>query len=101
MTVTDTNALSSIRARTSRAIDRIDSVVPTVRGRLSALVLIALVPALVILGYDEYRSRERAFDALTNISTRVVRLVQRELADRITRGSHRLGTLAEDPEVIS
>src|SRR5262245_27274414 len=101
MTATDTNALSSIRLRASRAIERAGSLVPTVRGRLFALVLIALVPALVILGYDEWRARHRAFTALSDLSMRVVRLVQRELDERITRGAHRLGILAEDPEIIA
>ena len=85
----------------TRIIDRVASLLPTVRGRLSALVLVALVPALVILGYDEWLSREQKFAALSDVSTRVVRLMHRELEDRITRAAHRLGVLAADPEVIS
>jgi two-component system sensor histidine kinase/response regulator len=61
----------------------------------------ALVPALVILGYDEWRTRERAVAALTDVSMRVVRLLQREMDDRITRGAHRLALLAGDPEVAA
>ena len=85
----------------TRVIDRVASLLPTVRARLSALVLVALVPALVILAYDEWLSRERGFAALSDASTRLVRLMQRELEDRITRAAHRLGVLAADPEVIS
>src|SRR5262245_60000368 len=90
-------------ARMSRnmTLERIASWLPTVRGRLSALVIVALVPALVILGYDEWMARERSFAALTDLSTRVVRLIQRELEDRINRAAHRLGTLSIDPEIVS
>lgn len=77
------------------------SVIPTVRGRLSALVVVALVPALVIVAYDAWRARERAFAELANVSTRIVRLMQRELADRITRAAHRLNVLAADPDVVA
>ncbi len=87
--------------QTMRILDRISSVVPTVRGRLSALVVMALVPALVILGYDEWLSRRRALAALTDLSTRVVRLMQRELDDRVTRAAHRLEVLVGDPDIIS
>ena len=64
-------------------------------------MLVALVPALVILVYDEWLARERGFAALTDLSTRVVRLLQREMDDRITRGAHRLAVLAADPDVIA
>ncbi len=87
--------------RLTRLIDRVASILPTVRGRLSALVVVALVPALVILAYDEWLARERGFAALSDVSTRVVRLMHRELDDRITRAAHRLGVLAADPEVVS
>ena len=90
-----------MRQRVTRVIDRVASLLPTVRGRLSALVLVALVPALVILVYDEWLARERGFAALSDVSTRVVRLMHRELDDRITRAAHRLGVLAADPEVVS
>ena len=82
-------------------VDRVASLLPTVRARLYALVLIALVPALVILGYDEWLARERGLAALTDSSLRIVRLLQREIDDRITRGVHRLQVLAADPDVIS
>ena len=87
--------------RATRVIDRIASVLPTVRGRLFALVLVALVPALVILAYDAWLARQSAFASLTDLSTRVVRLMQRELDDRITRAAQRLGILAADPEVVA
>jgi signal transduction histidine kinase/DNA-binding response OmpR family regulator/HPt (histidine-containing phosphotransfer) domain-containing protein len=77
------------------------SVLPTVRGRLSALVVLALVPALVIMGYGEWLARRRALFALTDISTRVVRLMQRELEDRVARASLRLNLLASDADVVS
>ena len=61
----------------------------------------ALVPALVILGFDAWLVRQRALASLTELSTKVVRLMQRELDDRITRGAHRLDVLAADPDVIA
>ncbi len=64
-------------------------------------MLVALVPALVILVYDEWLARERGFAALTDLSTRVVRLLQREMDDRITRGAQRLAVLAADPDVVA
>jgi two-component system sensor histidine kinase/response regulator len=85
----------------NRVLDRVASRLPTVTGRLVALVLMGLVPALVILVYDAWLARERSFEALTDLSTRVVRLLQREFDHRIARGSHRLGLLAADPDVIS
>jgi hypothetical protein len=101
MSFSDANGRSAMKHRVTRVIDRVASLLPTVRGRLSALVLMALVPALVILVYDEWLSRERGIAALSEASTQVVRLMQRELEDRITRAAHRLGELAADPEVIS
>ena len=82
-------------------LDRVASLVPTVRGRLTALVLMALIPALVILAYDEWLARERAFAALTDVSMRVLRLMQREMDDRISRAAHRLGVLVADPDVTA
>ena len=82
-------------------LDRVASLLPTVRGRLSALVVVALLPALVILAYDEWLTRERTFAALADVSTRVVRLLQREMENRIARGAHRLDLLAHDPDVLA
>ena len=101
MTPSDADGLSGIGSRASRILDRIASVLPTVRARLFALVLVALVPALVILGYDEWLARARAFDALTDLSMRVVRLMERALDDRVTRAARRLGVLAADPDIVS
>jgi signal transduction histidine kinase/CheY-like chemotaxis protein/HPt (histidine-containing phosphotransfer) domain-containing protein len=84
-----------------RVLDRVAAVLPTVRARLFTLVTVALVPALVILVYDEWRARERGFAALTDLSTRVVRLLQREMDDRIRRGAQRLAELAADPDVVA
>jgi two-component system, sensor histidine kinase and response regulator len=95
------NEPSSIPPRVTRWGDRVGSLLPTVRGRLSALVVFALVPALVILGYDEWRARVRGFAVLTDLSTRVVRLMERELTDRVARAAGRLATLTADPEVVS
>src|SRR6478736_6756504 len=97
----DADGLSAIRRRWKRVAEQVASIVPTVRGRLSALVLMALVPALVILGFDAWLVRQRALASLTEVSTKVVRLMQRELDDRITRGAHRLDVLAADPDVIA
>jgi two-component system, sensor histidine kinase and response regulator len=94
-------AIGNIWRRALRVVEQAGSVLPTVRGRLSALVLVALVPALVILTYDVWLARTRGLAALTDLSTRVVRLMQRELDDRITRASSRLGLLASDPDVIA
>src|SRR3954454_4524917 len=101
MTTSDVDGLSAIRRRATRVLEQIAALLPTVRGRLSALVVMALVPALVILGYDEWLARERGFAALSDVSTRVLRLMHRELDDRITRAAHRGGTLAADPDVVS
>src|SRR3954454_4180499 len=101
MTTSDVDGLSAIRRRATRVLEQIAALLPTVRGRLSALVVMALVPALVILGYDEWLARERGFAALSDVSTRVLRLMHRELDDRITRAAHRVGTLAADPDVVS
>ena len=87
--------------QTMRVLDRISSVVPTVRGRLSALVLDgaragARDPRLRRMAVPQAgpRCTDRCVDA-------VVRLMQRELDDRITRAAHRLEVLAADPDVIS
>ncbi len=65
MSLSDADGLSGVRRRATRILDRVASVLPTVRARLFALVLVALVPALVILVYDEWLARERGFAALT------------------------------------
>ncbi len=101
MSPSDADELSGIRRRASHILDRAASILPTVRARLFALVLVALVPALVILVYDEWLARDRGFANLTDLSTRVVRLLQREMDERITRGAHRLAVLAADPDVIA
>jgi hypothetical protein len=95
----DASILTSSRRWTNRVVDRVGSALPTVRARLFAIVLVAMVPALVILGYDQWLARERGFAALTDLSTRVVRLLQRELDDRVTRGARKLALLASDPDV--
>ena len=69
MSLSDADGRSAMRHRVNRVIDRVASLLPTVRGRLSALVLVALVPALVILVYDEWLARERGFAALSKVST--------------------------------
>ena len=99
--MSDADELSRVRRRASRILDRVAAVLPTVRARLFALVLVALVRALVILVYDQWLARERGFAALTDLSTRVVRLLQREMDDRITRGAHRLAVLAADVDVVA
>jgi signal transduction histidine kinase/CheY-like chemotaxis protein/HPt (histidine-containing phosphotransfer) domain-containing protein len=81
--------------------DRVASRLPTVRGRLFALVLMALVPAFVILGVAEWRVWDRGVRALTDQSLRIVRLMQREMDDRITRGARRLAVLAADADVLA
>src|ERR671910_3612336 len=101
MTIKDADGLSGIRRGASLILDRFAAVLPTVRARLFALVLVALVPALVILVYDGWLARERGFAALTDLSTRIVRLLQREMDDRVTRGAHRLSVLAADPDGVA
>jgi two-component system sensor histidine kinase/response regulator len=100
MAVSDAEEPNRIARKIGRALDRVASLLPTVRGRLFALVVMALVPALVILVYDEWLARERGFAALTDLSTRVVRLLQRELEDRTSRGAHRLELLAAEPDIV-
>src|SRR5918993_2294236 len=101
MTIKDADGLSGIRRGASLILDRFAAVLPTVRARLFALVLVALVPALVILVYDGWLARERGFAALTDLSTRIVRLLQREMDDRVTRGAHRPSVLAADPDGVA
>ena len=101
MSPVDADGLNRVRRTASHIIDRVAAVLPTVRARLFALVLVALVPALVILVYDALAARERGFAALTDLSTRVVGLLQREMEDRVARGAHRLSVLAADPAVIA
>ena len=52
-------------------------------------------------GLRRVAGAERGFAALTDLSTRVVRLLQREMDDRVTRGAHRLAVLAADPDVVA
>src|ERR671912_2915769 len=100
MTIKDADGLSGVRRAASLVLDRFAAVLPTVRARLFALVLVALVPALVILVYDAWLARERGFASLTDLSTRIVGLLQREMESRVARGAHRLSVLAADPDVI-
>ena len=47
-------------------------------------------------------ARSRAgFTNLTDLAQRIVRLLQREMDDRITRSAHRLQVLSADSDVIS
>ena len=73
MSLSDVDPLDAIRRRTTRAVERVAAILPTVRGRLFALVLMALVPAFVIMAYNEWLARERGFASLSDLSTRVVR----------------------------
>jgi len=101
MNLAHADGTSGIVRKASRVLNRLVARFPTVKGRLSALVVVALLPALVILVYDEWLARERSVAALADQSTQVVRLLQREMDDRITRGAHRLGLLAEDPDIAA
>src|SRR5688572_30402303 len=101
MSLSAVDGQSGLWRRSAYLLDRVASVLPTVRARLFALVLVALIPALVILVYDEWLARERGFAALSDLSTRIVRLLQREMDDRISRGAARLEVLAADPDVIA
>jgi signal transduction histidine kinase/CheY-like chemotaxis protein/HPt (histidine-containing phosphotransfer) domain-containing protein len=97
----DADELNRIRRRATYIVDRAASVLPTVRARLFALVLVALVPAFAILVFDQWLARDRGLASLADLSTRVVRLLQREMDDRVTRGAHRLAVLAADPDVVA
>ena len=101
MSVSDGDRPARIRRWGTRVVDRMAALVPTVRARLSALVVVALIPALVILAYDEWLARVRAFAALADVSSRVVRLMERELDERVIRAEHRLEVLAAEPEVAT
>ena len=48
---------------------------PTVRSRLFALVALTLVPAVVILAYDEWLARQRGLEAFNDVAMRVVCLM--------------------------
>jgi two-component system, sensor histidine kinase and response regulator len=93
--------LAATNGRSTRWVERVASILPSVRGRLSALVVVALVPAFVILGYDEWLMRQRGFASVADVSVRIVRLMERELNDRINRAAGRLATLTADPDVIA
>jgi hypothetical protein len=101
MSLDDAREPGRVRRWTGELLHKVGSLLPTVRGRLFALVLMALVPAFVILTYNEWVARERGIAALTDLSTRVVRLIHREMDDRITRSMHRLSVLTTDPDVIA
>lgn len=92
---------TGLRRLVGRWITRVAEVLPSVRSRLFALVGLTLVPALVILGYDEWQARQRGLEAFADVSTRVVRLMRLDLDGRITRAGGRLSTLAAEPEVVS
>jgi hypothetical protein len=64
MTLADEPRPSALRQWGPRAIGRAGSALPTVRGRLFALVSIALAPALVILGYDLWVAKAASKEAV-------------------------------------
>ena len=103
--MTDTRQDDGRRARVNRLLtrwtSRVAQVLPTVRGRLWALVGFAVLPSLVILSYDEWLARQRGLEAFNDVASRVVRLAELDLDGRISRAQRQLTTLAVDPEVVS
>jgi len=103
--MTDTHQDDGGRARGNRLLarwtGRLAQVLPTVRGRLWALVGFAVLPSLVILSYDEWLARQRGLEAFNDVASRVVRLAALDLEGRISRAERQLTTLAVDPEVVS
>ncbi len=85
----------------ARGTARLSELLPTVRGRLFALVVVALLPSLVILSYDEWLARQRGLAAFDDLANRVVRLLQLDLGSRISRAERQLTTIAGDPEVVA
>ena len=71
----DGGRTNGLRRLVGRWITRVAEALPTVRARLFALVGLTLVPAIVILAYDEWLARQRGLEAFADVSTRVVRLV--------------------------
>jgi len=103
--MTDPHQDDGGRARGDRLLarwtNRLAQVLPTVRGRLWALVGVAVLPSLVILSYDEWLARQRGLDAFNDVASRVVRLAKLDLDGRVSRAERQLTTLAADPEVVS
>ncbi len=92
--------VKGLRSVFGRWVSRVGERLPTVRARLYALVVMAMVPALVILGYDEWLARQRGLAAFSDLSMRVISLLRRDLDERIKRAASRLSSLAQDDEVV-
>jgi hypothetical protein len=90
-----------VKGLVGRWSGRVGEALPTVRARLYALVAVTLLPALVILGYDEWLARRRGLEALNELARSVGRLMRLDLDGRIDRAAGRLSTLAGDPEVVA
>ena len=71
----------------------------TIRGRLLALVAVALIPAVAIVAYDEYLFRQQVFSALQQDAVRLVSLVDRQIESEIAETGRRCGLLDRIPAV--
>ena len=71
----------------------------TIRARLLWLVGVALLPAIAILGYDEYLFRQQVFQNIQEEAQRVVSLVKQQLATEIVETGRRCRLLERLPPV--
>ena len=76
---------NGLRRLVGRWITRVAEALPRVRSRLFALVGLTLVPALVILGYDEWLARQRGLEAFNDVASRVVHLMRAPGGRRVRR----------------
>ena len=71
----------------------------TIRSRLFGLVGVAMVPALVILAYDQYQFRQQVFRGIQDEAFRQASLVDQQVEQQVRETGRRCGLLARLPAV--
>jgi signal transduction histidine kinase/DNA-binding response OmpR family regulator/HPt (histidine-containing phosphotransfer) domain-containing protein len=71
----------------------------TIRARLLWLVGVALIPAIAIIGYDEYRFRLQVFGKVEEDAFRQVSLVDQQIEGEISETGRRCALLARLPQI--
>jgi len=74
-------------------------VTATVRARLFWLVGFTLLPAVAILGYDEYLFRQQVFSKIEEDAYRVVSLVGQQIQSQIDETDRRCGLMSRLPGI--
>ena len=74
-------------------------VLTTIRARLFALVAVAMVPAIAILAYDEYRFRQEVFQRIEQDALRTVSLVYTQVEAEIRETGRRCELLSKVPSI--